>query len=66
MLHLKATVTSGDLCILGVDASELYGVAASELVHGCLGKVEAGSGVIDCQNVDSRVFVCYTIASAAL
>jgi hypothetical protein len=54
------------LGILGVDASKLGSLTVCELIHGCLGEVEAISSVIHSQDVNSLALVGDSIASTAL
>lgn len=64
--HLEATVAGGNLRILSIDASKLCSLTVGELIHGCLGEVEAIGSVVNCQDVDGLAIVCNAVAGTAL
>lgn len=63
---LQSTVAGGDLSILCLNATKSLSLAVGELVHGCLGKVEAIAGVVNSKNVHGLAIVCDTVAGTAL
>lgn len=65
LLEWQTTVTGGDLDGGGLDAAEGGGLAVRQLVHGGLGDVEPGGGVVDGQDVDGAPAVAQLPASAA-
>lgn len=50
----------------GLNTAEGSGLAVGQLVHGGLGDVEAGGGVVDGQDVDGAATVAQLPASSAL
>ncbi len=58
--------TNRHLLDIGVDAAQLHGPAARQVVHGREGDVEAGSGVVDSQHVDRLAVVRRAPARAAV
>lgn len=63
---LQATVADRDLRILSLNTSELHSLTVGEVIHSSLREVEAGSRVVDSQNVDCLAVICYTVAGTAL
>lgn len=55
-----------DLDVLRIHASKGRGLVVCQSIHGCLGNVEAGCSVVDCENIDGVAPVCDGVAGAAL
>lgn len=62
----QTAVGGSDLDGSGLNAAEGGSLAVGELVHGGLGDVEAGGGVVDGQDVDGAATVAQLPASSAL
>lgn len=62
---LHATVGGINLCGLSIDAPQLLRLAVGQVVHGIQGNVEAGTGVVDGQDVDGLAGVVELPAGAA-
>lgn len=62
----QTAVRSSDLDGGGLNAAEGGSLAVGQLVHGGLGEVEAGGGVVDGEDVDGAPAVAQLPASSAL
>lgn len=62
----QAAVGGSDLDSGGLNTAEGSSLAVGQLVHGGLGDVEAGGGVVDGQDVDGAATVAQLPASSAL
>lgn len=64
--HLQAALADGDLDSGSIDPAKSCSLAVGQLVHGRLGKVEAGGGVINGKDVDGPASVGELPAGTAL
>jgi hypothetical protein len=62
----QTAVRERDLDSGGVNTAQRGGLAVGQLVHGALGDVEAGAGVVDGQDVDGAAAPAQLPAGAAL
>ena len=65
-LGCQAALSDAHLLNAGIDSSQLLCLAASKLIHGALGHVEAARCSVDGQHIDRLALVRYGIALAAL
>jgi len=63
---LDIALAGRNLHICRIDTTELGGLVVRQGVQADFAEVEAGSGVVDGEDVDGLAFVCDTVASTAL
>lgn len=66
VVNLQTAGVKADLGGLGINATKLSSLAVSKVVHGAQSEVEAGTGVVDGENVDALAVVGELPAGAAL